>query len=328
MPGPACYGTGGTDFTITDANLLLGRIGPGGLLGGAMPLRMDLAEAAAVHLGRAIGIVDVHELAEGVIRIAVANMAGAVRAVSIERGHDPREFVLVAAGGAGPGHAIPIAEELGIPRVVIPGAPGNFCAAGLLVSDLKLDYVRSYRLDFSEEDLSEARALLLAMDNDGRQALLRDGINPTNITAQHLLSLRYRGQTWELDIPVESQALDRLSTAQRFHQAHMRAYGYDRREHPIELVSLKVTVVGDTPKPDLASPPALETGASMEPERRSVYIDGSFVMCPIYARASIPASVAIAGPAVIEEFGTFTMLFPDWTARADAVGNLVLEHAA
>ena len=187
------YDKGGDQLTVTDANLLLGRIGPGGLLGGRMGLRLDLAEKAAQRLGEEVGIPDVHRLAEGVAKIVTTNMAGAVRQVSTERGHDPRDFALAAFGGAGPLHAIPIAEELGIPAVLVPREPGNICAMGLLVADVKHDYVRTHKTELSQQALPGIRAVYAEMENEAREALRLDGVPEDRDTVRHSMYLRYLG---------------------------------------------------------------------------------------------------------------------------------------
>ena len=326
-PGPACYGQGGDELTITDANLILGRISPRGLLGGEVPLRLDLAEQAARRVCEKVNIPDVHRLAEGAIRIAVSNMSGAIRGISIEKGHDPREFTLAAFGGAGPMHAIPIAEELGIPTVVIPREPGNFCAAGLLASDLRHDYVSTYLTELDKADLARIRETLRQMDDQGRQILLRDGVSAPQIHVQNILSLRYVGQSWEIDIPVDSDRLAVSEVAEAFDEAHLKAYGYNRRGHPLELVNLRVVAIGQFERPALVQ----GTGASGTPAaalagHRKVYVGGDAVDCPVYDRAVLAPQASLTGPALIEEFGSNTIVFPGWKVTVDRLGSLVLER--
>ena len=323
-PGPACYDKGGDQLTVTDANLLLGRIGPGGLLGGRMGLRLDLAEKAAQRLGEEVGIPDVHRLAEGVAKIVTTNMAGAVRQVSTERGHDPRDFALAAFGGAGPLHAIPIAEELGIPAVLVPREPGNICAMGLLVADVKHDYVRTHKTELSQQALPGIRAVYAGMENEAREALRLDGVPEDRDTVRHSMYLRYLGQAWELEVPVESHEVDLAGISDAFHREHERAYGYRREGHAIEVVNLGLTALGYVADPDLTLDDA--GGVRHEPlEHRDVYFEGRFVRCPVYDRRGLAPGATISGPAVVEEFGSTTLIFPGWVANADSAGNLLME---
>ncbi len=327
-PGPAAYGQGGTDFTITDANLLLGRVSPGGLLGGRMAMRHDLAEAAGKRVADQVDISDVNRLAEGVIQIAVTTMSGAIRAISIERGHDPRELTLVAFGGAGSMHAIPIAEELSIPSILVPRDPGNFCATGLLASDLKNDFARSYQTELEKGDVTRMESMFKEMEEEGRHILRRDGVAEERIAPQYVMSLRYLGQSWEIDIPVRTGRPNVPEILQSFHDGHVKTYGYNRPEHPVELVSLRVSVIGQVPRPSLTRDSADGTSlsAALQGQRR-VYFGGDFVECPVYQRDLLPTGGSLDGPAIIEEFGSLTVVFPGWSATTDENGTLALEHA-
>ena len=327
-PGPACYGQGGVDFTITDANLILNRISPGGLLGGRKPVQRLLAEDAAQAVAAKVHMPDIHLVAEAAVRIAVANVAGAVRSISIERGHDPRECTLVAFGGAGPMHAIPVAEELQIPSVLVPRAPGNFCALGLLVSDLRHDFVLSYRTPLEEADLSDVRAGLQDLEAQGRQALFRDGVADSQMSVQHIISLRYLGQSWELDIPVGNVEFPLAEVKEAFDEEHLKTYGYNRRGYPLELINLRAVAIGKTRKPPLRwSFDGVGGLQGVGQERRQVYFDGEFIDCPVYERDLLPAGSQLSGPAMIEESGSVTVIFPGWAMALDEFGNLIMERA-
>jgi N-methylhydantoinase A len=323
-PGPASYGRGGREFTITDANLLLGRLNPQGLLDGRMPLRRDPAEQAAQRLFARVGIEDVYELAEGAIRVAVTHMAGAIRAVSIERGHDTREFTLVAFGGAGPAHAIPIAEELGIPTVIVPKAPGNMCAFGLLTSDIRYDLVRTFNRQLGERDLASIEGQFTEVEEEAREAMSRAGIAKHEVVLQRFLSLRYFGQSWDLDVPVDAKRPTLAGLSEAFDARHLQEYGYNRPNHQLQVVNLRVVATAETSKPssDQASDPLGAT--TIAPEWRPVHFDGLFRKCPIYRRQSLSDAV-LNGPAIVEEFGSTTVVFPAWSVRKDTFGNLRLE---
>jgi N-methylhydantoinase A len=287
-----------------------------------------LAEAAAARLGERISIRDIYRLAEGVVRIVCVNMAGAVRQVSIERGHDPRDFALVAFGGAGPLHAIPIVQELGIPTVLAPQAPGNFCALGALVTDIKHDYIRTYKTKLNEEVLSRLETILREMQNQGDEVLHRDGVPENRRAFQFRMFLRYFGQAWELEIPVTVSPINLSEVDQTFNKEHLRAYGYNRPGHDIELVNLRVTAIGRIDRPSLASQDGASGSISAAlREHRKIYFDGNFVDTPIYQRDLVPHQATIKGPAVIEEFGSVTIVFPGWTVTKDKIGNLVLNRA-
>ena len=326
-PGPACYGQGGVEFTITDANLILNRISPSGLLGGRMPVQRPLAEEAAQAVAAQVHMPDIHLVAEAAVRIAVANVAGAVRSISIERGHDPRECTLVAFGGAGPMHAIPVAEELQIPSVLVPRVPGNFCALGLLTSDLRHDFVRSYRIPLDEADLADVGDGLRDLAAQGHEALLRDGVAESQINVQHILSLRYLGQSWELDIPVSSAEFLPPEVKELFDEEHLKTYGYNRRGYPLELINLRGVAIGKVQKPllrwSINGDGGLQ-GASRE--RRKVYFDGEFVDCPVYERDLLAPGFQLSGPAIIEETGSVTVVFPGWEMALDEFGNLLMER--
>ena len=323
MPGPACYGQGGTEFTVTDANLLLGRISPDGLLGGQMPLRRDRSEECASSLAQRVGMTDIYQLAAGVIQIVASHMAGAVRTVSIERGHDPREFALLAFGGAGGLHAIPIAEELGIPTVIVPSAPGNVCAMGLLIADLRHDFTQTYKTELTQDALIEVKSRFPTLRSRGLEAMRRDGVAKENVAVTHTLFLRYVGQAWELEVHVNGVHPNLRRITADFHRSHYRAYGYKRVGHPIELVNLGVTVVGRLPRPDLAF--KHELGGDARPNgSRAVYFGPQFTNTPTYSRDQLGRGTHVPGPAVIDEFGATTLIFPGWTAEVDSMGSMIL----
>lgn len=321
QPGPACYGNGGTEPTVTDANLLLGRLGSGGLIGGRMKLDTAAASAAIARLGEAIGISDVNRVAQGVIDLAVAKMAGAVREISVHRGQDPREYALVCFGGAGPMHAVEIAIELGIRDVIIPRHPGNFSALGLLSSDLRHDYVKTHLARLEAIDAAQLWSLLADLDAQGREQLAAEGVPEHRMDMLYSADLRYAGQGSELVLPVRKGAAG-TDLAADFHAAHQQTYGHSRPTHPVELVNVRVAAIGRMEAPPAASRPTKET---QSPEsRRSVYFAGRMQSSAILQRAGLQSGASVNGPAIIEEFGSTTVLPPGWACRVDDAGNLRL----
>ena len=218
-PGPVSYGRGGEEFTVTDANLLLNRLSPAGLGGGKITLDRALAEHAADELNKQAGFDDAVQLADAAVRIAVTNMCAAVREISVQRGHDPRDFALVPFGGAGPMHATLIAEELGIPTIVVPQAPGNVCAVGLLAADLRHDLVESIHTPIDDVDVAALEGLLRGLAERGRALLLAEGVAKSRLDTQYVLSVRYAGQSFELDLQVPRPRISKASLARGLRRA-------------------------------------------------------------------------------------------------------------
>ena len=210
----------------------------------------------------------------------------------------------------------------------MPKDPGNFCATGLLASDLKNDYARSYQTELEKGDVRHMERLFMEMEEEGRTVLRRDRVPEESMVPRYAMSLRYLGQSWELDIPVRAGRPDVPEVLRSFHEGHVKTYGYNRPEHPVELVSLRVSVIGQVPRPSLARGEA--DGASpgdAAPRRRRVYFNGSFVETPVYQRDMLPVDEPVAGPAIIEEFGSLTVVFPNWRAAVDDNGTISLGYA-
>ena len=322
IPGPACYQRGGNKPTVTDANLLLGRIGQTSALGGAMQLDKRLAKQAISNLSEATGMDDPYQLAEGILRICNNNMAGAVRNVSVERGLDPRDFALMPMGGAGPMHAIAVAEELGIDNVLIPANPGNACATGLLATDLQHDYVRTYVTEMQDANIDKIHELTREMESLGRKQLMQEGLSEQRIDIRCSADMRYSGQAFQLEVPVTDET-SLESMEKTFHERYENVYGYNRREKPVELVYLRAIASGivDKPAPSIGTPGKTNGGSN---EKREIYFDGRFHSCDIYERSCLDADTTISGPAVIQEYGSTTVLPPGWQASPDQFGNLHL----
>jgi N-methylhydantoinase A len=332
-PGPAAYGLGGTEPTVTDANVVLGRIGPTRRLGGSIVIDAERARASvaalAARLQRPLGV---EALAEGIVTIAVARMTSAIREISIQRGHDPRDFTLIAFGGAGPMHALAMAEEIGIPRVLVPRHPGNFSALGLLAADIKHDDVRT-RVGLLGERLPALTAAFAGMETAARQQLEREGFAPEQQRLLRSLDLRYRGQAFELTLalgetPADGALVPVDEIEARFHRQHRETYGHANEAAAIELVNARLTAYGLVPKPAperlAASGPGLDAARI---ERRPVWFHERPHDCPVWERDRLPGDAAVVGPAIIEEFGATTVVPPGWRGVVDGHGNLMFARS-
>ena len=319
-PGPVCYRRGGAEPTVTDANVVLGRLNPAYFLGGEIGLDVEGARRAIEeHCAKPLGL-SVTEAANGIVEIANAAMVNALHLVSVQRGYDPRDFVLVGFGGAGPVHANALARDAQMPTLLIPRSPGIFSATGLLTTDLKRDAAITIMRRLDELDDAEVEAQFAKLEGDGRAELEREGLGADAIEFVRQIDLRYVGQSYELTVPAGGELLE------RFHAEHDRTYGFNAPAEPVEAVSLRLTSVGR-----IAKPPArpLEPGGAAEPkERRPVYFAeaGDYVDCPIYDRYALPAGASFAGPAVIEEFDSTTVVHPGFTVAVDDTGNLIIER--
>ncbi len=323
-PGPAAYGLGGTEPTVTDANLVLGRIGTNRRLGGSISLDPARARGVIADLAERLGgAMTVEALAEGIVRIAIARMTSAIREISIQRGHDPRDFTLIAFGGAGPMHALALAEEIGIPRVLVPRHPGNFSALGLVASDIKHDDVRT-RVGPLREQLSLLADLFAEMASAARRQLELEGFATHQQRLRGFLDLRYRGQAFELRVAVAAgRALPFEAIEAEFHRQHLAAYGHVNRDATIEVVNARLTAYGVVDKPaaeryrsETASLPAALV------ERRPVWFGGAQHDCAVWDRERLPEEAELRGPAVVEEFGATTVVLPGWRGAVDELGNL------
>ena len=323
-PGPAAYGLGGTEPTVTDANVVLGRIGTTRRLGGSIGIdpgrARDVVADLAARLG---GVLTVEALAEGILTIAVARMTSAIREISIQRGHDPRDFTLIAFGGAGPMHALALAAEIGIPRVLVPHHPGNFSALGLLAADIKHDDVRT-RVGPLRERLAGLASLFAEMEGGARRQLEREGFAPEQQRLRRSLDLRYRGQAFELNVALDEAvpALAAVETA--FHRQHRAAYGHSTPGAVIELVNARLAAYGLVSRP--AAPPCRSDATSLDAalvEQRAVWFGGVRHDAPVWERARLPGGAALRGPAIVEEFGATTVVPPGWRGAVDAHGHLV-----
>jgi N-methylhydantoinase A len=256
------------------------------------------------------------------VRIAVARMTSAIREISIQRGHDPRDFTLVAFGGAGPMHALALADEIGIPRVLVPRHPGNFSALGLLASDIKHDDVRT-RVGPLCERWPQLAALFASMEADARRQLELEGFDPADQRMRRSLDLRYRSQAFELNLEVGTESLEAVEAA--FHARHRAAYGHADPAATVELVNARLSAYGVVARP-ASERHAAETAGEALIERRRVWFERAWHDSPVWERERLPEGAEIAGPAIVEEFGATTVIPPGWGGGVDALGNLRLER--
>src|SRR5881275_2632434 len=332
VPGPACYGRGGTEPTVTDANLVLGRFGADTRLGGELTLDPDAAaHAIEARIAGPLGL-DLTAAAAGILRVANANMSRGVRVVSVERGHDPRGLTLVAFGGAGPMHGSPLARELGIPRLLVPPTPGILCALGMLVADLRHDLVQTHLAAHRDLSAEAARAILDPMLEEARRLLDADRVPEDRRRIEMRVDLRYIGQSYELPIPLAAFAdADWAALVPAFHAEHNRRFGHSDPAAPVEVVSFAVTATGVIDTPELPRPNAGSKEPPVEARTgaRRVYFEagagGDWAECPVWRREALLAGNEIAGPAIVEEVSATTVLYPGDRARVDAIGSLVVE---
>ena len=332
VPGPACYGRGGSEPTVTDANLVLGRLGADTRLGDELALDPEAA-LRAVHdrIARPLDL-DVIAAAAGIVRVANATMARGIRVVSIERGHDPRRLTLVPFGGAGPMHGSALARELAIPRLLVPPTPGILCALGMLIADLRHDLVQTHLAAHRDLSGDGAAAIFTPMLAEARRLLAADRVSPEQQRIEMRLDMRYIGQSYELPIPLAGLTdADWTGLAAAFHAEHARRFGHSDPTAPIEVVSFGVTATGLIDMPQLPRPPV---GGSEPPvdarqgTRRAFFESGGgghWTACPVWRREALLAGNRIEGPAVIEEMSATTVLYPGDVASIDALGSLVVE---
>jgi N-methylhydantoinase A len=310
-PGPVCYGQGGEAPTVTDANAVLGRLVADKFLGGEMPLDVAAARRAIDgQIAQPLGM-SVEEAALGILRIAIAEMSLAVRSVSVGRGHDPRDFAMVAFGGAGPLHAAEIARELHIPSVIIPRLPGHFSAFGMLLADLRHDYVRTYYRPLADSDFDEIEAIFADLIAEGTDVLRAEGVNDADMAFQRTLDMRYVGQEFPIQTPIDAATLGVRNInllREAFDAIHDRRFGHQASDEPVEVVNLRLTATGRRKR--VALP---EIGASGEAaligERPVVHNDAANpVKAGIYERERLAPGATLSGPASVVEYASTTVL--------------------
>jgi N-methylhydantoinase A len=327
MPGPASYGRGGVEPTVTDANLVLGRLSPDLKLAGTLTLDESKATAAISRIVEKLPSLDIASAAEGVVKIAVARMVSAIKEISIDRGFDPRDFVLVAYGGAGPMHAPFIADELEMPRILVPPSPGNFSAFGALISDIRHDYVRSKYYQLSDFKRDELDGDFAAMEDVAKEKLQKEGLPDDRISLQRACGMRYAGQSWDLTVRISDVPFTKSDLEEAFHRSHEQRYGY-RLTDDVEIVSVRLSSIGQIGKPKIA--PWTVSGSPKESMlgNRRVRFSGKDFDTPVYSRDLLPAGTKAQGPAIIEEMGSVTVVPPQWSFEVGSIGELLLTRKA
>jgi N-methylhydantoinase A len=328
-PGPICYGRGGTEPTVSDANLVLGRLNPRKLLAVDNPVSVDAVQAAfAEKIGKATGL-DGVEAAGAVLRLGNLKMAGAIRMVSVSRGHDPRDFALFAFGGAGPLHACALAKELGIPRVIVPARPGITNALGCVVADLRHDFVRTVNRPVSEIDEDDLTAILDAQSQEGRSLIAKEAVQPKELRFLHSADMQFVGQTHLINVTLPSTHITRAELQALFEAAYFARFKVSLPEIRANLVNLNTSVIGVRPEIDLATlidPAGREdTLEKALNETRPVWFDGAWIDTPVYAREKLPLDAVVTGPAILEQLDATTVIEPGDVATSDRDGNIIVE---
>jgi N-methylhydantoinase A len=326
VPGPACYGAGGTDATVTDANLVLGRLAKTTRLGGTLVLDVDLAAKAVNRFGGAIGL-SLEEAALGIIEIANSNMARAVRVMTVERGLDPRQFALLAFGGAGPMHACELAQQLGMPRAIVPLAPGVTSALGTMFVDIVHDLSQSHIALLSEVQPDEIEAIFADLESRAQYLLDSDLVHRDDQVIERSLDLRYVGQGKALNCSIGQVSSATLSTAAaEFLREYERRYQHTAEGIEIELSVIRVRARGLQPKPTI--PRQTDAQFAVQASRRVVFRDHGPVEALVILRDSLGAHASLKGPVVVEQSDSTTVVPPGWSLTTDAYGDILLTKDA
>lgn len=329
-PGPACYGRGGVNPTVTDANLVLGRLNPDYFLGGEITLNTDKAlQAIEEHLAVPLGL-SVEQAAAGLIKIVNANMAKGIGVNSVEKGYDVRDFALVAFGGAGALHVTELAQDLGIKKVIIPALAGNLSALGLLVADARHDYVRTVAKELAEIDYPRMNEFYREMERKAEIQLSDEGFNKDNQELSWSMDLRYMGQSYELNVPIERREIigfdDIQVAANSFHELHKRLYAFSDPAENVQLMNVRVTALGKTPPIQISevNDEATTLEAALKGQRPVYFTEGGFVNSHVYERVRLPQGSIVYGPAIIEEKISATVLPPGNMLKVDQWQNLII----
>jgi N-methylhydantoinase A len=332
-PGPVCYDRGGEVPTVTDADLILGYLDPDYFFGGRLRLSLEKAKRALDEKVAKPLKLSVVEAAEGIFRIINHRMSNAVAVVSTRKGFDPREFTLIVAGGAGPIHAAPIAEEMGIPRVIVPRDSSVFCASGMLMCDLKHDFIRTYTHSVDDLDLTTVNQFYSRMIKEGTETLRNEGIAKEKIVLSCSMDIRYIGQFSEVEVSFEMDEKGNIGSeklrkiVETFHQRHDTLYGYSMPSAGVEIINLRVCARGITDKPKLKELPYKGKDASLALKgKRQAFFEGKFMVTPIYGVERLEHGNVMQGPALLEQSTSTTVVPPGWNVVCDAFGNFELKR--
>ena len=326
-PGPACYCKGGIEPTVTDANIVLGRLNPEYLLSGEFDLDKSRAfDVIKEKIADPLKL-SVVEAAAGIIKVVNANMVRGIRVVSVEKGYDPREFGLVPFGGAGPVHGVEIAEELGITEVIVPKNPGVTSAVGMLSADVRHDYVRTCILDSNEIETEKLQKIIDEIETTATKDLEEEGFKKEDMEFKRFFDMRYPGQAYEIQVNVCDGILtasDINDAKETFHNLHFKSYGYCRKDQAVEMVNIRLTSLGKLPKMNMTKGKCDSTYVPEPSANREVYMRNSYESCNIYVREKLLAGAVITGPAIVEQLDSTTVIFPKQTAKVDAFGNIII----
>ena len=329
-PGPAAYGTGGEEPTVTDANVVLGYLPPK-LLGGEMELDVEAAHASVQKIADAMGLDSVEAAAEGIIKIVNENMAGALRVVSVQRGHDPREFALAAYGGAGPLHANAMAELMGSFPVIVPPAPGLLCAIGDLVADFRDEFAQTLITVLDEADPTNVAEILDTLGERATKWLDDEGISGEARSVSHVADMRYHRQGYEIPVPVDPENVRKTGLGdleERFNQLHEQLYGFRMPDTRCEIVNLRAVGAGSVPKPELPTGKKGKADASEAVyDEHDIVVEGNKVSAKIYDRAKLKPGARFDGPAIVTEFDSTTLVLPGYTAQVDTSFNILIDKS-
>ncbi|HEX3506096.1 MAG TPA: hydantoinase/oxoprolinase family protein [Xanthobacteraceae bacterium] len=331
IPGPACYMRGGQQPTITDCNLVLGYLSPDNFLGGKMPLDVEAARAAIeAVVAKPLGM-DVIDAAEGIVRIINVKMQEAIKAISTMRGHDLRDFKLLAFGGAGPLHAATMAADLGMPGVVIPLHPGVYSAMGLVMSDVTHDYIRSRLVNAARISEDEVNVIFAELATRARADLVDESFPPDSIGIEYALDMRYAGQGYEMTVPCPYplKAGELASLRKTFDEEHRKRFGHTAPNEPVEIVSWRLRGIGHVPPVEL--PKYEPTGMRLSDavrEIRKARFNGGMLECPVYQRERLDVGVSFAGPAIVDQLDCTSVIAPGQQATVDAYKNIIVATGA
>jgi N-methylhydantoinase A len=329
-PGPAAYGRGGEAPTVTDANVVVGHLPPR-LIGGEMALDVEKARAAVQTIADATGL-SLDAAAEGILAIANETMAGALRLVSVQRGHDPREFALVAFGGAGPLHANAVAALMGSFPVIVPPSPGLLCALGDLVADFRSEFARTLIRLVSDATPEEILAVLDELEGRARQWMADEGIAAERQGVTFVADMRYHGQGYEIPVPLDPDEIrggDLATLDERFNGLHDQLYGFRMPNTASEIVNLRAVATGDLPKPELPEADLEgEDASGAVVEQGEILFEGERRATPIYDRGALRPGNRLEGPAIVTEFDSTTVVLPGYVAEVDCYSNILITEGA
>lgn len=331
-PGPVCYGKGGVQPTVTDANVTIGRINPKYFLGGELLLSVDKArDAIKTGIADFFGM-ELVDATYGIVKVADVTMSHAIRAITIERGYDPRDFTMIAFGGAGPMHSLALARELKIPNVIVPQVPAHFSAWGMLLTDIRHDFVQTYIRPLDEADVNEVNDLYLKLEKEGTEELKKEGIPEDLMTLIRSVDMRYVGQEHTVNVPAPGGVFkpeDKKNVRNEFDELHEKRYGHCAREESTEIVDLRLTTIGVVTKPKFVKIRSGEEEPPISAHRgkRLVYFEEQrdYIKCDAYLRDAFLAGNKIYGPAVIEEYASTTVIHPEDIALVNEYGHIVIK---